>query len=113
MTDKRLKQVMVGGGFALREVPSSGAFSYYFVRQFVIPGTSSAGHIVVRVGRSSTQPGSFVFDTSLMWQGQMLPEDSQIPVFVGSVDDFLRTRVSILGTLIEIHDFRMEVSNES
>jgi hypothetical protein len=48
-----------------------------------------------------------------MWNGQMLPHASQIPVFVGSAWDFLHTRVSILGTLIEIHDFRMEVSDES
>lgn len=113
MTTKQLKRLMEEAGFVLREVPSSDAFAYYFVRQFALPSTSSAGHIVVRVARSNTQPGAFIFDTSLMWNGQMLPDASQIPVFVGSAWDFLHTRVSILGTLIEIHDFRMEVSDES
>ena len=111
-TDSQLKHYMVRGGFALREVPSSGAFSYYFARQFALPHTESAGHIVVRVGRSSTTPGAYMFDTSLLWNGEMLPTDMQIPPFVGSVYDFLNTRASIFGTLIEVHDFRMEVSNE-
>ena len=104
---------MVAGGFAIREVPSSDAFAFYFAKQFVIPESLMAGHIVVRAMPSRTSPNDYVFDTTLMWQGEALPSDLQPAAFVGSVRDFLSRHVTIAGIVITIYDLRKEVENES
>jgi hypothetical protein len=100
---KRLRDRMTEAGFAEREVPSSGAFNFFFAKDFAVGG--SVCQSVVRAVPSNVNVGEFHFETTLIMDGSVVTDTLQPAKFWGDVNGFLEKQVSLFGALFQMEDF--------
>ena len=102
---RQLRSVFVDAGYVEREVGASGAFNFYFVKDFMLNDNGAKCTAVVRALPSRTQHGEFHFETTLIMDGSVLSDNLQPGNFMGSPFEFMSKRISIFNSLFNMEDF--------
>jgi len=95
---------MTNSGFAEKEVPASGAFHFFFVKEVTLSDAGTFCTAVVRAVPSRTNPDEFRFETTLIMDGVVVTQTLQPGLFNGTARGFVEKEVGLFGALFTMED---------
>jgi len=91
---------MTDSGFAEREVPASGAFHFFFVKDITLNDNGAFCTAVVRAVPSRVNTDEFQFETTLIMDAVTVSKILYSQLFFGaSLKNLLEKEVSLFNTL--------------
>ena len=95
---------MTDSGFAEREVPASGAFHFFFVKDVTLNEAGTFCTAVVRAVPSRVNPDEFQFETTLIMDAVTVSDALQPAIFWGKPKEFVEKEVSLFNTLFTMEN---------
>jgi len=90
---------MTNSGFAEKEVPASGAFHFFFVKNITLNDNGAFCTAVVRAVPSRVNTDEFQFETTLIMDAVTVSDTLQPAIFWGKPQEFVEKEVSLFNTL--------------